>query len=404
MKNLLIVDDDIDMCLLLNNFLTRKGYRVNVAHTCADAIQHIAYSQPDLVICDVWLEDMDGITLLQKVKESFPDVPFIFITAYSDLKTSMNAIKFGALEYVTKPLLPEEIATIIQRALDKVSLNNKQTDSQLPVARVPDFYYGPTDLFTRLYKQINLIAPTDYSVNIHGESGTGKEGIAREIHLMSNRKSKPFVVFNCNSISGEPGEIELFGCDLQMEGVATVHKKGCLELANGGTLVLDEVACLSHNAQQMLIKAIKEKKMTRVGGGQEIELDVRLISASIENLWHAAHHGRLIEETYHLLNDFTIEVLPLRNRKEDLMLFAGHFLDIANAEHKTNFKGFDPEVEIIFKNHVWQDNLRELKNVISKAALLSKTDYIEASSLPHEICHFSKNTSVIPDLRFGVLN
>ncbi|MES2773638.1 MAG: sigma-54 dependent transcriptional regulator [Bacteroidota bacterium] len=405
MKKLLIIDDDIDMCLLLNRFLTRKGFKVTEVHTCMDAWDHLQFNLPDLVICDVWLEDMDGISFLRKVKETMPELPFIFITAYDDIKTSATAIKYGAIDYVTKPLLPEDIAAIVQKALDKVKNNQKAHFHTEPsVSGIPDFYSGDTEIFRKLSRQIDLIAPTNYNVSIQGERGTGKDLVAREIHRRSFRRDKPFVVFNCSAYTGDMAAEALFGSEANAANDSEDQGIGYLELANGGTLLLNEVADLSPTAQAMLVKAIKSKKMTRQGGKPEIEIDVRFISASHESLWHAAHVGKLNEEAYHLLNDFTIDILPLRNRKDDIMLFAGHFLETANAELDKNTSGFSPEVEIIFKNHVWQDNLRELKNVVNKAVLISQSPVIDSGSLPAEICPFVKGPSFVSTQQMGVLS
>ncbi|MEO7311581.1 MAG: sigma-54 dependent transcriptional regulator [Chitinophagaceae bacterium] len=402
MNKLLIVDDDVDMCLLLNSFLTRKGYKVTTAYTCAQAWDHINSNQPNLVVCDVWLEDMDGITFLKKVKEKFPEIPFVFITAYTDLKTSVNAIKFGALEYVTKPLMPEEISSIIQRALEKAKQSKMRTkQAGVAISEPPVFYYGNTEFFKRLYKQVILIAPTGYNVIIYGESGTGKEAVAREIHGMSDRKNQPFIVHNCSTVTDQTPAVKLFGYSASNDS-QTPEYIGCLEMANGGSLLLDEIADLSYEVQQMLIRALKAKKISKADGS-ETDLDVRIFSSSRENLWQAAQNRVLSEELYNVLNDFTIDILPLRNRKEDIMQLAEHFKDCANMDTGRNVKGFSPEVETIFKNHLWHDNLRELKNIVYKVVVLNEGEYVEASSLPAEICHFSKNGSLVPRHQPGVL-
>ena len=394
MKKILIVDDDIDMCTLLNHFLKRKGYKVCEVHSCRAAWQHIEHDQPDLVLCDVWLGDMDGITLLKKVKAVFFDIPFVFITAYNDIKTSANAMKYGALDYVTKPLMPEEIATIVTRALD-IGINRKNKATHKPGEVLPDFFYGATEPFKKLYRQVILVASTDYSVTIQGESGSGKKALAREIHLKSHRSHQPFVVFNCGSKTADLAEAGLFGSEIKTDGNKVLKKRGCLELANGGTLVLENVPELPCDAQIKLINALREKKITRVGEGKATELDIRLLSTANENLWHATNNKKLTEDAYKVLNDFSIDILPLRNRRDDIVLFATHFLELANRLSNKEIKGLTCEVEIIFKNHVWQDNLRELKNVINKAVFLSQTSVIDAACLPPEICPFVKNNTTL---------
>ena len=392
MKKLLIVDDDTDLCLLLNLFLSRKGYNVTEVYNCTQAWNHIEYNQPDLVLCDLWLGDMDGISLMKKVKELLPDIPFIFITAYDDIKTSINAIRAGALEYVTKPLLPEEILKIIERAFDKTNILKKILPAlKGNIKEPPEFIFGETAFYNKLLKQVTLLAPTNCSVIIHGESGTGKKAIAREIHSRGKRCGKPFVVFNCNTLPSTAGakETALFGNDT----CSSAAVNDCIAAANTGTLFIHEITDLPVSMQLHLLKCINEKKIQKAGCIGDTELDIRFLVTSSENLWHATRSGKLVEELYLRLNDFTIEVLPLRNRKDDILFFADYFLTVANKELNKNINGFTPDVANIFKNYVWHDNLRELKNIINKAVLLTQSDCIDAQSLPAAIYQAAKNES-----------
>lgn len=401
MQKILVIDDDRDMCLLLKHFLTRKGYEVTEMYNGKKALEYLDTTQPDLIMSDLRLEDMDGIELLKKIKEKYPAVPVIIMTGYSDIKTSVNAIKLGAFDYVTKPLLPDEILLTIQHALQKeemgaapnVAVDNGVRENGREKGNVihsGDYIFGDTDAFVNILKQITLVAPTNYSVIIYGESGSGKEAIAQEIHKRSKRAGKPFVAIDCGALSKELSGSELFGHEKGAFTGALNQKAGSFEVANGGTIFLDEIANLSYDVQVSLLRVVQERKMRRVGGLKDIELDVRIIIASNEQLWEAARKGKFREDLYHRFNEFNINVPPLRERKEDIMLFAHHFLQQTNAELDKRVKGFTPETEAIFKSYVWYGNLRELKNVIKKATLLTDTSYIEPHVLPFEISNYSR--------------
>jgi two-component system response regulator HydG len=402
MQSILVIDDDRDMCLLLNRFLTRKGYEVNELFNGKKALEHLEIVQPDLIMCDLRLEDMNGIDLLTKIKEKYPDIPVIIMTGYSDIKSSVNAIKIGAYDYVTKPLLPDEILMTIQQALesdtkpvvkgtntDNASMNKRRGRKTVPV-ETNEYIFGDTEAFNKIRKQIELVAPTNYTVIIYGESGSGKEVIAQEIHTHSKRNGKPFVAIDCGALSRELAGSELFGHEKGSFTGALNQKIGSFELANSGTIFLDEIANLSYDVQVSLLRVVQERKMRRVGGIKDIDLDVRIIIASNEILWDATRRGKFREDLYHRFNEFNIVAPPLRERKDDIMLFANHFLKLTNVELDKKIKGFNPETERIFKNYVWYGNLRELKNVIKKAALLTEGLYIEPQSLPFEISNFGR--------------
>ncbi|MGN6163775.1 MAG: sigma-54 interaction domain-containing protein, partial [Flavisolibacter sp.] len=253
-----------------------------------------------------------------------------------------------------------------------------------------DYIFGDTPVFKQILQQIDLVAPTNYTVIIHGESGSGKEAVAQEIHKRSKRKSKPFIAIDCGALSKELAGSELFGHEKGSFTGALNQKVGSFELANGGTIFLDEVGNLSYDVQISLLRVVQERKMRRVGGVKDIELDVRIIIASNERLWDAVRKGKFREDLYHRFNEFSIDIPPLRQRPDDVMLFANHFLQQTNQELGKNIKRFSPEVEHIFRSYVWYGNLRELKNVIKRATLLSDGEEVEASALPFEISNFNK--------------
>jgi two-component system response regulator HydG len=410
MQTILIIDDDRDMCLLLKRFLTRHGYEVLEAYNGKKALELLETVEPSLVMCDFRLEDMEGNVLLGKIKERYPHLPVIIITGYSDIKIAVEVMKMGAYDYITKPLFPDEILVTIKKALETSSKETEAIQTQ-PVASVTegkvekpvvakekmpavtisgDYIFGDTPVFRQILQQIDLVAPTTYTVIIHGESGSGKEAVAQEIHKRSKRKSKPFVAIDCGALSKELAGSELFGHEKGSFTGALNQKVGSFELANGGTIFLDEVGNLSYDIQVSLLRVVQERKMRRIGGLKDIELDVRIIIASNERLWDAVRKGKFREDLYHRFNEFSIDIPPLRQRPEDIMLFANHFLHQTNEELGKNVKRFSSEVENIFKSYVWYGNLRELRNVIKRATLLSDGEEIEASSLPFEISHFNK--------------
>jgi two-component system, NtrC family, response regulator HydG len=405
MSKILVIDDDVDMCLLLKRFLTKNGYEVSLSHNGKKALEELENSEPDLVLCDFRLEDIDGKELLIKIKEKYPRTPVIIVTGYSDIKVAVDVMKLGAYDYVTKPLFPDEILLSIKKALEKRDKSEDNTGSTSSVAadeetKKPgsrgktiasgEYIFSDSPEFLNILKQVDLVAPTNYSILIYGESGSGKEAIAQEIHKRSKRKDQPFVAIDCGALSKELAGSELFGHEKGSFTGALNQKIGNFEIANGGTIFLDEVANLSYDVQVALLRVVQERKMRRIGGNKDIDLDVRIIIASNERLLDAARKGKFREDLYHRFNEFSIEVPPLRQRKYDVLIFARHFLKLTNDELHKNIKGFSPEVEAIFKSYVWPGNLRELKNVVKRATLLADTDYILPTVLPFEITNFSK--------------
>lgn len=408
MQKILVVDDDRDMCLLLKGFLSRHGYEVKDILNGKKALEIADSFEPDLVLTDFRLEDMDGLQLLIKIKEKTPQTQVIIMTGYSDIKLAVEVMKLGAFDYVTKPLLPDEILLTIRKALNAPAIipeasqpatiavtpdksnapKTPATDQEIVYSG--DYIFGNSPQFLNILKQIELVGPTNFSVIIYGESGSGKEVIAQEIHNKSKRMGKPFIAIDCGAMSKELAGSELFGHEKGAFTGAVNQKTGSFELANGGTIFLDEIANLPYDVQVSLLRVIQERTMRRVGGTRDIELDVRIIIASNERLWESSRSGKFREDLYHRFNEFSIDVPPLRDRKEDIMIFARHFLKQTNRELEKNVKDFTPEVEHIFMNYIWHGNLRELKNVTKRATLLADGEYIESRFLPFEISNFAK--------------
>lgn len=395
MKRILIIDDDMDMCQLLAHFLQRKGFETDTAHTGNKGLAKFSESKFDVVLCDFRLGDMDGRKVLQKVKEINPDVVVIIITGYSDVKMAVEVMRFGAFDYITKPLIPEEVINVINRGLTKPAAASAQGSSNAATPESgssrqvltdsEEFLTGVSSRTADLYQQIELVAPTNYSVILYGESGTGKEVMAKIIHQNSKRSDKPFIAVDCGTLSRELAASELFGHIKGSFTGALSDKEGIFEVADGGTLFLDEVSNLPLDVQTTLLRVIQERKFKRVGSNKDISTDTRVIVASNENLQEAYRKGKFREDLYHRFNEFSISIPPLRERKEDIPLFADFFLQKVCRELNKKLDGFDDEVMQLFLNYDWPGNLREFRNVIRRAGLLSTSGKITANVLPWEI-------------------
>lgn len=392
-KKILIIDDDFDMCALLSRFLNKKGYETEVAHNGAKGLAKFNEFHFDIVLCDYRLGDKDGKDVLMKIKEAKPKTIVIIITGYSDIKTAVDVIKLGAFDYITKPLIPDEVINVIEKALA-----NPVTETAAPIASSApqkkrnyeltlnnQFLVGQDGETAKIYRQIEIVAPTNYSVILYGESGTGKEVIAKTIHEASTRKGRPFVAMDCGTLSKELSGSELFGHVKGAFTGAITDKEGHFEMANGGTLFLDEVSNLPKDVQASLLRVIQERKFKRVGGTKEMDVDVRIIVASNENLQEAYQKGKFREDLYHRFNEFSINLPPLRNRKADIPLFAQFFLDRTNSELQKNIEGYNEDVLDMFMNYSWPGNLREFRNVVRRAVLLTPEGMINSKVLPWEI-------------------
>ncbi len=387
-KKILIIDDDLDLSLLLNRFLTRNGYEVEEANSGAKGIDKFKKNSFDIVICDYRLGDKEGREVLEEIKIADPSAIVLIITGYSDIKTAVEVIKSGAYDYIAKPLVPDEILAILSNISKDLMLKVNGAESVKTGSRQnteKQFLEGRSKAAKELYRQVDIVAGTDYSVILYGESGTGKEVIAKTIHNTSNRKNKPFVAIDCGTLSKELSGSELFG---HMKGSFTGalnDKEGHFEMANGGTLFLDEVGNLSSDIQASLLRVIQERRFKRVGGTKEMPLDIRIIVASNENLQEAYKKGKFREDLYHRFNEFAITLPRLSQRKEDIPLFADFFLQKTKAELDKPLAGFEDEVMEFFVNYAWPGNLREMRNVVRRAALLSGAEKINLQALPYDL-------------------
>ncbi|UFH35731.1 sigma-54-dependent transcriptional regulator [Flavobacterium acetivorans] len=401
MKKILLIEDDVSFCKLLEKFLLKKGYEITTAFSANEARSKINSIRYDLVLTDLRLPDTDGIALMAEIKTVFPDTPVILMTGYSDVSTAVKAIKKGATDYISKPFNPEEVLLVIANALQEskeeiISQTTSKPQKPTHTQNSKELIKGISKASLKLAEYIELVGPTNMSVLIIGESGTGKEVIAKNIHQASSRKNDPFIAVDCGAIPKELAASEFFG-HLKGSFTGAINDKiGFFEAANKGTLFLDEIGNLSYENQIQLLRALQERKIKPVGSNKEIAVDIRIIAATNEDLREAVKKGDFREDLYHRINEFSIHSPSLVERDIDLMVFADFFLEKANEELNKAVIGFSPEVNTIFQKYSWPGNLRELKNCIKRATLLTKGNCIEKTSLPLEF--FLEQHTETPDL------
>jgi len=380
MANILLVEDDKTFIQILEGFLIKQGYAVDAKNCLKDAIASIEKKDYQLILLDYRLPDGIGLDLIKLLRSKNIKTPIIVITNFHDIRTAVNAVKMGAFDYITKPIMPDELLMIINEAISKKEV--KQTDFH-PVSN--QFVEGDSERSAQLNEYIKLVAPTDVSVIIQGESGTGKEHVARSIHALSKRSKEPFVAIDCGTLSTELAASELFGHSKGAFTGAMQDKKGQFEMADKGTFFLDEVGNLSYEVQVKLLRTLQEKVVQPIGSNRTVKIDVRIIAATNDDLLSKVKNGSFREDLYHRLNEFKIMVPALHQRKDDLAQFIQHFISLSNVELEKKVKKVSDEVMRIFTQYEWPGNLRELKNIIKRAVLLSKGDTIEKQSLPEEM-------------------
>jgi two-component system response regulator HydG len=393
MPKILLIEDDISFCKLLEKFLIKKAYEVSIAFSADEARTAIRKESFNLVLMDIRLPDSDGIGLMTEFKTLNPKVPVILMTGYSDVNTAVKAIKNGASDYISKPFNPEEVLLVITNAMEtpqaEVAAKEKKANKKETILE-NEFVKGISTASKKLLDHIQLVSPTDMSVLIIGESGTGKEIIAKSIHQQSNRKNNNFIAVDCGAIPKELATSEFFG-HLKGSFTGAINDKiGYFEAANSGTLFLDEIGNLSYENQIQLLRALQERKIKPVGSNKEINVDIRIVTATNEDLREAVKNGNFREDLYHRINEFSILSPSLTDREEDLMVFADYFLEKANQQLNKEIIGFSPDVLSIFQKYNWPGNLRELQNCVKRATLLSNGNYIESDVLPEEFFQMQK--------------
>ena len=384
---ILIVEDDASFGVMLQTWLKKNNYDVVLATQYAQAKKEISSKKIDLILTDLRLPDGDGIMLMAWVREQLKSrVPFIVMTGYAEVQTAVSAMKLGAFDYLKKPINPSLLEEKIVAALE----SEPEVEELFLPKKV--MVKGSSEAIQRLYKHVELVAPTKFSVLILGESGTGKEYIAEMIHECSPRRDKPFIAVDCGSLSKELAPSELFGHLKGSFTSAIADKKGVFEQAKGGTVFLDEVGNLPYEVQMQLLRSLQEQKVRPVGSAVDINVDVRIVAATNDNLERAIEQGRFRQDLYHRINEFTLQVPPLRDRIEDLEEFVTFFVSQANEELGKEIKGVSPKAISVMKKMPWTGNLRELRNVIRRCVLFAEGDYIESEDLPLYIEHEEKAT------------
>lgn len=382
-KKLLIVDDDPAFNEMLTNYLLRNKFEVESAHSAQSALELLKKTKFDLVLTDFKLPRMNGLELIERIKKDQAHTPVILITNYSDIRTAVQSIKLGAYEFITKPVNPDELLKTIEKALEsskKSTTNTPETAKSVPVSK--DFIIGENPKSLALWNHVNIVAPTKMSVLITGQSGTGKEYVARKIHELSKRSSKPFVAIDCGVLSKELAASELFGHQKGAFTGALADRKGQFELANGGTLFLDEIGNLPYEVQMQLLRALQEQVIRKVGSGTEQKVDVRIIAATNERLTENIQQELFRNDLFHRINEFEIYVPSLQERIDDLDEYLAFFINEACEELNKAVVAVSDEVKEIFKNYEWLGNLRELKNIIKRAVLMAEGSVIEVNHLP----------------------
>lgn len=395
-NRILIIDDDPTFCTMLKGFLTKKEFVVEAVFSGTEGFSRVQKNTYDIVLSDFRLPDTDGLALLQQIRNEKPALPVIIMTSYADIRIAVKAMKMGAFEYVTKPVNPDEILLTIKNALNVKVEDNVAIIKSSPAAssdkKSNGFNYveGISDQSKKIHDHVRIVAPTNISVIIQGESGTGKEYVAKMIHTNSKRSGKPFISIDCGALSKELAASELFGHVKGSFTGAINDKTGQFVAADGGTLFLDEIGNLTYDVQIQLLRAIQERRIRKIGSNQDVEVNVRILVATNEDLAEAVKKGIFREDLYHRLNEFKILVPALRERGDDIILFANHFLELANGELEKNVDTFDTEVLQIFRKYSWPGNLRELRNIVRRAVLLTQNDTVKKDTLPYEIVFENK--------------
>ena len=413
MRHILIVEDDIAFGTMLQTWLRRKGFEVDKATSVGAAVKLLVdMKSVDLVLSDLRLPDHDGLRLLAWMHEHSINAPFIVMTNYAEVQNAVLAMKSGAADYIAKPVQPD---ILLQKINDAMQQNTQQSNATIqnsttqnaptaqqttqnscsgkrlyePSAKLktqnskaaPRYIEGKSEASRQLYSYVELVAPTPMSVLILGASGTGKEYVAHRIHDLSQRHDRPFFALDCGAIPRDVAASEFFGHKKGAFTGADADKRGAFEIANGGTLFLDEVGNLSYEVQVQLLRALQERRIRPVGGTKEIDIDIRLVCATNENLEEAVSEGRFREDLYHRINEFTIYMPKLSERGSDLFLFADLFIRHANEELNRNVEGLDSGAAEMLASHSWPGNLRELNNVVKRAVLLTRGSQITTAEL-----------------------
>ncbi|OHC05052.1 MAG: transcriptional regulator [Planctomycetes bacterium RIFCSPLOWO2_12_FULL_40_19] len=391
---ILLVDDDKNTANGLTKILLQDGYDASCAFTGTEALNLIETEHFNIIITDMKLPDISGLSIIEKAKKRDNDITVVMITAFSSVQNAIDAMKKGADDYLTKPVNIDELELILKRIWERrlLVLQNKELRQQLNDKYNFSGIIGNTPEMQDIFKTITEIAPTEASVLIYGETGTGKELIANAIHYNSDRKDKPFIALHCASLSEGVLESELFGHEKGAFTGAISQRRGRFELANGGSLFLDEIGEMNSHVQIKLLRVLETGRFERVGGERTLESDVRIIAATNKDLDKEIEEGRFREDLYYRLNVINLRLPSLRERKEDIGLLIDSFLVKYSAKNKKDIKGFTSQSVKMLNNYNWPGNVRELENTIERAVVMAKEEFIEPSNLPSNINVHSMKT------------
>ncbi len=391
MANILIVEDDLTFGTMIQTWLKKKGFCADRVTSVGAALRHLQDNgNTDLILSDLRLPDHDGLEILRWTTRQQLPVPFIVMTSYAEVQNAVLAMKSGATDYIAKPFHPDILLEKIHEALRGKSEERRASEVKSEERRVknpqenqdiPKYIEGKSEASKQLYEYVALVAPTPMSVLVLGASGTGKEYVARRIHELSPRKDKPFFALDCGAIPKDVAASEFFGHVKGAFTGADQDKKGAFEMANGGTLFLDEMGNLNYEVQVQLLRALQERKVRPLGSSKEIDIDIRLVCATNENLAQRVAEGKFREDLYHRINEFTIYMPELKDRGTDLFLFANLFIQQANKELGREVEGLDNKAAERIASYNWPGNLRELNNVMKRATLLAKGNHIGIEEL-----------------------
>lgn len=378
-RTLLIADDEQNIRRILEALFTKEGYHVCVADSGQRALDIAAFTKIDVLITDLIMPDMNGVELLQKIKAKHPDAVVIMITAYATIKTCVEAMRYGATDYITKPFDIAELRAVVKRAVARQADASSNLPSKI-AARKPKGNAKNTAVSPAMLEveaMVEKAAPSKASVLIRGESGTGKELVARSLHDLSERTKGPFIAIACSALSETLLESELFGHEKNAFTGAMAERKGRFELANGGTLFLDEIGDIAPSVQIKLLRVLQEREFERVGGSKSIRVDVRLVAATNANLERLITEGKFREDLYYRLNVIQIELPPLRGRKEDIPGLVMYFLDRFNKENHRNITSISDQAMMALTSYAWPGNVRELENMVERSVVMCDPNVTE---------------------------
>jgi two-component system nitrogen regulation response regulator NtrX len=380
-EHILIVDDERAIQRSLRGVLEDEGYRVTAVGSAEEALARLADDAPDLVFLDIWMPGMDGLEALAEIKRRRRETAVVMISGHGTIETAVKATKLGAYDFVEKPLSLEKTLLVVERTLEHARLEQQHRQLRERVERGQEIV-GKSSVIDELRQQIAVAAPTTGRVLIHGESGAGKELVARAIHARSTRAEGPFVEVNCAAVPEELIESELFGHERGAFTGAVARRRGKFELADGGTLFLDEIGDMSLKTQAKVLRALEEQAFERVGGKETIRVDVRVITASNQNLQELIVAGKFREDLFYRLNVIPIEVPALRKRKEDLPALVEHFIALVSAENGRRPKTMAAEALAYFLTYDWPGNVRELRNMVERLVIMAPRELIGPDDLP----------------------